>query len=137
MADLYKIINGKRRKLTANQKAAREAEELAAENERATHAKYQAEELYKSLKSKRCVTVDSIEYDLSDSFEFDYQRRGGGSIRVKQKNGKTRIMAKQDTDAIEAALFAYLNSVADAFDADMDAIDSGDYSLTNLKTLES
>lgn len=33
--------------------------------------------------------------------------------------------------------FTRLNAVADAFDLDMDNIEAGDYSLTNLKALES
>jgi len=98
-----------------------------------TDATEEAERLYKELKANRFITVDSVEYDLTDSFEFDFQRKAGGNVRVKTKGGKTQVRTKQETDAIETALFAYLNSAADAFDADMDAIENGDYSLSNLK----
>ena len=97
----------------------------------------QAGALYRQLKANRTITVDSVEYDLNDTFEFDYQRRGNGNIRVKLKNGKTTQKTKQETDAIEAALFTRLNTIADAFDADVDNIEAGDYSLSNLKALES
>lgn len=127
--DLFKLVDGVPKVHTITHLRNRKTEKLKA------NAINEAESLYKSLKAKRCVIVDSIEYDLSDSFEFDYQRRGNGSIRVKQKNNKTKVMSKQDTDAIETALFTYLNSVADAFDADLDAIELEDYSLTNLNAL--
>jgi Tfp pilus tip-associated adhesin PilY1 len=126
---LFKLVDGVPKVHTITHLRNRKTEKLKA------NAINEAESLYKSLKAKRCVIVDSIEYDLSDSFEFDYQRRGNGSIRVKQKNNKTKVMSKQDTDAIETALFTYLNSVADAFDADLDAIELEDYSLTNLNAL--
>jgi hypothetical protein len=128
--DLFKLVDGVPKVHTITHLKAREAEKKKA------NAINEAEVLYKSLKSNRVVTVDAIKYDLSDTFEFDYQRRGNESIRVKQKNGKTKVITKQDTDAIEAALFAYLNSVADSFDLDMDAIEAGDYSLANLRSLE-
>jgi hypothetical protein len=133
MDDLYKIVNGKRVKLKAAEKTAREAEEAAFEATRKDKAIEQAEQLYKDKKAKREIEVDGVIYDLSDSFEFDYQRKSGGDVRVKVKDGKTESKTKQDTDAIETALFAYLNSVADAFDADMDAIEAGDYSLSHLR----
>lgn len=100
-----------------------------------TDATEEAERLYKKLKSNRFITVDSVEYDLTDSFEFDFQRKAGGNVRVKVKGSKTVTKTKQETDAIENALFTYLNSVADAFDADMTAIESGDYSNSNLKAI--
>lgn len=109
-----------------------EAEELERSVNRATK---EAEGLYKELKANRFIVVDSVEYDLRDSFEFDFQRKAGGNIRIKVKGKKTITKTKQETDSIETALFAYLNSVADAFDADMDAIEAGDYSNSNLKAL--
>lgn len=100
------------------------------------NAIHQAEALYKTLKADRTITVDDVEYDLNDTFEFDFQRRGGGNVRVKLKNGKAIQKTKQETDALETALFTRLNDIADAFDLDMDNIEAGDYSLTNLKALE-
>lgn len=130
---MYKIVNGKQVELNAEEATAREAEELAFEATRKDTAIEQAEELYKDKKQQREIEVAGVVYDLSDSFEFDYQRRGGGNVRVKVKGGKTESKTKQDTDVIETALFTYLNTVADAFDADMDAIETGDYSLSNLR----
>ena len=135
MADLYKVVNGKRVKLTAAQKTAREVEELASQPS-ADDYKEQAEQLYKELKAKRLITVDGIEYDLSDSFEFDYQRKKGGNVRLKPSKGKTESKTKAQTGSIETALFTYINSVADAFDSDMTDIEAGVYTLANLKALK-
>lgn len=92
-----------------------------------------AENLYKELKCDRIINHNGIEYDLKDSFEFDFQRKKGGDVRVKVKDGKTKVMTKQDTDDLEASLFTYLNDLATDFDADMDLIEAGDYTLRNLK----
>jgi predicted RNA-binding protein Jag len=93
----------------------------------------EAENLYKELKCDRIINHNGIEYDLKDSFEFDFQRKKGGDVRVKVKDGKTKVMTKQDTDDLETALFTYLNDLATDFDADMDLIEAGDYTLPNLK----
>jgi uncharacterized protein YtpQ (UPF0354 family) len=91
----------------------------------------EAEALYKTLKAKRVIDG----YDLSDTFEFDFQRKKGGSVRMKKEGGKTETKTKAETDAIEGKLFYYLNSCSDALDADIDAIQAGDFSLSNLKAL--
>jgi len=98
-------------------------------------ATQEAERLYRELKTKRVIMVGGNEYDLTDTFEFDFQRRAGGSVRMKLKGGKTAVKTKQQTDTIKEALLFYLNSVADALDADIDAIGNGDYSNSNLKAL--
>ncbi len=135
MADLYKIVNGKRVKLKAAEKTVREAEESAFEATRKDTAIEQAELLYDELSEKRYIEVDGVTYDLKRALNFDFQRRNSTKIRMKVKGGKTQMRTKAKTDVIEAARISYLNSVADAFDADMDAIETGDYSLSNLRGL--
>ncbi len=125
----YKIKNGKRVKLTAAQVTARQAEEIAPDLK--GNAISEAESLYKTLKAKRVIDG----YDLSDTFEFDFQRKKGGNVRMKKAGGKTETKTKAQTDAIEGKLYAYLNSCSDALDADIDAIEAGDFSLANLKAL--
>lgn len=98
-------------------------------------ATQEAERLYRELKVKRVIMVGGNAYDLTDTFEFDFQRRAGGSVRMKLKGGKTAVKTKQQTDTIKDALLSYLNSVADALDADIDAIENGDYSNSNLNAL--
>ena len=97
------------------------------------HATEEAEQLYKELKARRIVTVDGVEYDISDLFLFDKQRGRGGDVMVKLNKGKVISMTKAETDDIETALDDYLSSLAVAFNADMDAIEAGDYSNSNLK----
>ena len=91
----------------------------------------EAEALYKTLSEKRVIDG----YDLTNMFGFDFQRKKGGNVRMRKAGGKTESKTKAQTDAIEGKLYAYLNSCADALDADIDAIDSGDFSLANLKAL--
>ena len=91
----------------------------------------EAEALYKTLSEKRVIDG----YDLTNMFGFDFQRKKGGNVRMKKAGGKTETKTKAQTDAIEGKLYAYLNSCADALDADIGAIDSGDFSLANLKAL--
>jgi len=133
MADLYKIVNGKRVKLKAAEKTVREAEEIAFEATRKDTAIEQAEQLYDDLCDKRYIEAEGVTYDLKRALNFDFQRRNSTQVRMKVKGSKTQMRTKAQTDAIESARIAYLNSVADAFDADMDAIETGDYSLSNLR----
>ena len=121
----FKVIDGEPVAKTQEELDAQEAENAK------NNARNQAEALYKELKAIRVING----FDLSDTFEFDYQRKKGGEIRLKLKDGKTIIKTKQETEDSETALFSYLNSVADALDNDLDAIEAGDYSLTNLKHL--
>ena len=125
----YKIKNGKRVKLTAAQVTARQAEEVAPNLK--GNAISKAEALYKTLSEKRVIDG----YDLTNMFGFDFQRKKGGNVRMKKAGGKTETKTKAQTDAIEGKLYAYLNSCADALDADIDAIETGDFSLVNLKAL--
>jgi hypothetical protein len=91
----------------------------------------QAEALYNTLKAKRVIDG----YDLSDTFEFDFQRKKGGSVRMNKNGGKVETKTKSETDMLEDKLFSYLSSCSDAKNADIDAIQAGDFSLSNLKAL--
>ena len=91
----------------------------------------EAEALYRTLKANRVIDG----YDLSDTFEFDNQRKRGGLVHVKRKGGKVENKTKAETDTMEAALYAYLLSCKTAFNSDMDAIDIGDFTLSNLNAL--
>ena len=125
----YKIKNGKRVKLTAAQVTARQAEEVAPNLK--GNAISKAETLYKTLSEKRVIDG----YDLTNMFGFDFQRKKGVNVRMKKAGGKTETKTKAQTDAIEGKLYAYLNSCADALDADIDAIETGDFTLSNLNAL--
>ena len=91
----------------------------------------QAEALYRTLKANRVIDG----YDLSDTFEFDNQRKRGGLVHVKRKGGKVETKTKAETDTMEAALYAYLLSCKTAFNSDIDAIETGDFTLSNLNAL--
>ena len=123
----WKLVDGKPVLLTQEERDAKKAESIK------QNAIQEAETLYKELKCDRIITHNGIKYDLKDSFEFDFQRKKGGEVWVKVKDGKTKVMTKQDTDDLETALFTYLNDLATDFDADMDLIEAGDYTLPNLK----
>lgn len=122
----FKVIDGLP---VAKTQAEIDADQLEKDKQNAIN---EANALYKQLKQNRVING----YDLTDSFEFDFQRKQNGNVRLKKASGKTEVKTKQETDALEASLFSYLNNVADALDADMDAIELGDFSLSNLKALE-
>jgi len=85
MSDLYKIINGKRRKLTANQVKAREAEELANQPTKADKKRD-----LKDLRD-RALSVSTVVYDGSE-----FQTRPSDVI-----NFTTMLtLLQNDTDSI-------------------------------------
>ena len=109
----------------------RTTEELAAEAHR------EAEVLYESIKDGLKVVVDSVCYDVRDRFDFDYQKRGGTGARVRKNKGSVVSVSASLANSIEAEAVARLTDLADAFNADLLAIEAGDFSLPNLKIEES
>lgn len=96
-----------------------------------------AESLYEVIKNNCCVDYNGETYDLSDNISLEHQQRKQlQNVGTKLKKGKVKFLQKSDSDAIEDLLFTKRTSAAIAFNADMDAIELGDYSLSNLKALQ-
>ena len=100
-------------------------------------AKKDAKDLYDSMKLDcKIVTYNSVEYDLTDSFMFDYQqRKKSQNIKVHRHKGTIDVLSKADADNIELLVAGQLETLSDAFIADMAAIEAGDYSLSNMEAL--
>lgn len=122
----FKVVNGAP---VAKTQAEIDADKLSLEKENAIK---EAEQLYNQLKEHRTING----YDLSDMFSFDYQRRNLPNVRVKIAGGKTEVKPVAETDDLADALNNYLNTCADALDADIDDIENGIFTLTNLKAIE-
>lgn len=90
-----------------------------------------AQELYESKQSVRHIDG----FDLSNTFEFDYQRRQGGQVVLKKVSGGVEVRSVADTEALATELQNYLVSLATAYQADITAISNGEYSLTNLNNI--
>lgn len=101
-----------------------------------------AERLYRQIKESKIIKVDLGDgekvFDLTDNFEFDWQRKNLSEIRLKPMRGATiKGKTKAMTDALETALFTHLSSVADAFDSDIVLIESGsDLTCPNLNAIK-
>lgn len=100
------------------------------EKEKAEYKK-EAERLYNEKSQKRHING----YDLSNTFEFDFQRRKGGQVIIKKVSGGVEVKNKAETDQLEEDLHAYLVSVANAYKSDIDAIESGNYLISALKSI--
>lgn len=94
-----------------------------------------AEDLYLRAKKDGRIKVGEDIFEIEDAFDFDYQRKKGGNVLLKKYKGSIVTKTKQETDAIETALFNYRMSAVLAFNDDMVAIEGGDYSLTNLNNI--
>ena len=100
-------------------------------------ARRKADTLYKVIKDNLVVEVGTVYYDMGDRFDFDYQKRGGGGARVRRNGDRIDFITENQANVLAAATSNRLHDLADAFNADLVAINSGDYSLSNLKTEES
>ena len=99
----------------------------------------EAETLYRNIKSNLKVTLGGVRYDMSNRFDFDFQRArsSGLGVRVRIADGPTTSISFSSSGVLETKTWDRLIALADSLDADVVAIENGDYSLANLKAEES
>ena len=108
-------------------------------NNQKKQAKKDAASLYKELrKTFYIVEGETYEFDIEALLLFDSQVKNKESdIKVKEKGKKINKTSKVKSIDIMTKVSAYLESISEAYNADFDDIETGDLSLTNLKSIES
>ena len=99
MSDLYKIVNGKRVRLTASQKAKREAEELANQPTIEDKRKDLKNKLYLDM-SKTTVEINGKVFWADPESEQNFS----GRIREMELNSRTETKWAQGQDVFIATL---------------------------------
>jgi hypothetical protein len=113
-----------------------DAEELQAKKDQASKL---ARKLADELKSTPNIDESGEVYQfnqLSQTLFLAQYMNNDVDIRVKRKGKKSEKMNKAKAGLIFSKLSSLHNSIEDALEADLDAIELEDYSMSNLTTIE-